>query len=280
MHANLRLYSQSFEEEALYAERPAPIQTTVLDYMVTRMQRTHDRRRSAMFVGPPGLGKSTAIEAFRAANPESVMVVSVLKRGVTGTQVLQQLLRALRAHNGRPANYITNATAQVLQQIGVEIEHAGGGLPRDAGPERFPSLTIVFDEAQRLTNAALDALRGYNEPHYHCAGTFPLGMIFVGNNELSLEDRGGGSILDEGMRDRLLYAARIGYSLVTPDDIKSFAQSLGIADKGALTMIARRFSGERIPRSFRQIERFVDECRDEACGAPVTAEIVNSIPTL
>lgn len=264
----------------VYGERPQPIQTTVLDHMLTRMQRTPDRRRAAMFVGPAGIGKTTAIEAFRAANPGSVIVINVLKRGVTGPQILQQVLRALRNHNGRPVKYITNATEQIWQQLGAEIERYGHDLPRSARPELFPHLTIVFDEAQRLTNAALDALRGYNEPHYQCSGTFPLGMIFVGNNELSLESRDGSSILDEGMRDRLLYAERLNYKFITPDDIAAFVQSHGITDKGAQKSIVTRFSGDRIVRSFRQIERFIDDCKDEAGDDPVTAATVLSIATL
>lgn len=269
-----------FEADTIYGDRPQPLQTTVLDHMVTRMQRTHERRRAAMFVGPAGIGKTTAVEAFRCANADHVIVINVLKRGVTGTQILQQVLRALRLHNGRPIKYITNATEQIWQQLAVEIEHYGQGLPRDARPDLFPLLTIVFDEAQRLTNAALDALRGYNEPHYLCTGTFPLGLIFVGNNELSLEDRGGGSILDEGMRDRLLYADRLNYKFITPEDIASFSQARGITDKSAQKAIAQRFSGERIVRSYRQIERFIDDCNDEAGGGPVTAAIVLSIATL
>ncbi|MEZ5743419.1 MAG: helix-turn-helix domain-containing protein [Sphingomonadaceae bacterium] len=71
---------------ALLPEREAMpyIETSVLRRMVARMQKTHDRRRASFFVGPPGIGKSTAIEAFRAANPQNVAVTQILKRGVTG----------------------------------------------------------------------------------------------------------------------------------------------------------------------------------------------------
>lgn len=263
----------------VYEERPQPIQTMVLDHMLARIQRTHDRRKACVFVGEPGIGKSTAIEAFRASNPGCVIVIR-LQSKVTGTQVLQMLLAALRQHNGKPVGYITNATAQVVQQLGWEIQSYGDDLPRDARPDLFPYLTVIFDEAQYLTKGAIDALRAYNEPHYFCAGTFPLGLVFVGNDQMSLENRRGDSVLDAAMRDRLLYTERLDYNFVTPDDIAAFVQAHGITDKGAQKAIVTRFSGNRIVRSFRQILRFVDDCKDEAGDDPVTAATVLSIATL
>jgi MoxR-like ATPase len=266
--------------QPLYETRPEPLDTTVHAFLLSRMQRTHDRRRGSIFVGPAGIGKSTAIEAFRRANAGSVQVVNVMKRGVTANQVLQQLLRALRTHNSRPSNYISNASEQVIQQISIEIEHAGRGLPRDARPDCFPLLTIVFDEAQRLTNDAMDVLRGYNEKHYICVGTFPIGMIFVGNEKLSLEDRSGVNLLDEGIWDRFLFREKLSYGLILAGDIALFAKSLGVEDEDAIRLIVRRFSGERVVRSFRQIEGFIDRCIDEACGGPITVDIVRATPTL
>lgn len=255
------------------------IRTSILDRMVERMKRTHWLRRPSVFVGPPGIGKSTAIEAFRAAHPNEVVVVSVMKRGITGPQALQQLLHALRIKNGNPATYITNATSQVQQQIAVEIEKVGGGLPRDSRPECFPLLTIVFDEAQRLTNGAIDALRDYNEPHYRCRGAFPLGMIFVGNNELSLKIASDGtSILDAGMGDRLRYSDRLTYDDVERQDIELYVRSLGIEDDGAVNAIVSAFYGPFADqRSFRRIGDLVEELIDEALDEPITRETVRAV---
>lgn len=255
------------------------IDTSVLRRLVARMQRTHERRRASFFVGPPGIGKSTAIEAFRAANPGSVVVARVMKRGVTGPQALQQLLLALRTRTGRETTYVTNATSEVQRYIAIEIEKAGGGRPRSDRPEEFPLLTIVFDEAQRLTNGAIDALRDYNEPHYLCRGTFPLGMIFVGNNELSLQASGGGaSILDEGMADRLLYRERLTYDDIGQDDLERFVRSRGVSDDGAVGAIVATFSGQFAQqRSFRRISDFIDELQDEALDQPITRAIVRAV---
>jgi hypothetical protein len=258
-----------------------PIPTRILTQMVPRMQRTHDRRRASFFVGPPGIGKSTAIAAFAAANGDSVMVSRITKRGVTGPQALQSMLLALRARVGHETRYVTNATSEVQRYIAVEIEKAGYGRRRDEDAALFPKLTIVFDEAQRLTNGAIDALRDWNEPHYYCAGTFPIGMIFVGNNELSLESgRGGTSILDEGMQDRLLYRERLTYEHVDRADLENFARSVGVVDDGAVAAIGAAFAGPDTQRSFRRLADFIDQLFDEAGDAPVTRETVRAVLSL
>lgn len=255
------------------------LETSVLRRLVARMQRTHDRRRVSVFVGPPGIGKTTAIEAFRASNPGNVAVVKVMKRGVTGPQAIQQLLLALRSLRNRDTGYLTSATSEVQRYLALEIEKIGGGLTRDNRPELFPHVTVVFDEAQRLTNGAIDALRDYSEPHYLCRGTFPIGMIFVGNNELSLQaSNGGASILDEGMADRLLYRDRLTYDDVERADLELFIRSWGVNDASAITAISNVFFGQYSDQlSFRRVSDFIDELRDEAMGEPVTAATVRKV---
>lgn len=274
----------SWEQQGTSAPRAAGprIEATVLRRLVTRMQRTHDRRRASFFVGPPGIGKSTAIEAFRAAQPGQVMVTRVVKRGATGPQMLQQLLLALRLRREHVTRYVTNATAEVQRYVDMEIGKACDGLTRDDDPSRFPLLTVVFDEAQRLTNGAIDALRDYNEPHYLCRGAFPLGMIFVGNNELSLQAQSGGaSIIDEGMADRLLYRDRLSYDDIEREDIERYAQSLGVTDNGAVRAIVAAFAGPFAQqRSFRRISDLIEELRDEALDGPITRETVKAVLAL
>lgn len=266
-------------ETDCHASNGAYIETAVLRRLVARMQRTHERRRASFFVGPPGLGKTTAIEVFRRNNPGTVAVVKVMKRGVTGPQALKQLLLGLRSLENRETVYLTNATADVQRYLAMQIEKLGGNLPRSAEPQLFPRITIVFDEAQRLTNGAIDALRDYNEPHYLCAGTFPIGMVFVGNNELSLELNGNGaSILDEGMADRLLYRERLTYDDIERADLELFARNMGVKDQGAIAAIVSCFFGQfGQQRSFRRVSDFIDELRDEAMDQPITAATVRSV---
>ena len=255
------------------------LQTNVMRRLVARMQRTHDRRRASFFVGPPGIGKSTAIEAFRRANPGGVAVVKVMKRGLTGPQALQQLLLGLRSIRESATGYLTSATTEVQRYVALEIHKLGNGLARDQDPALFPHITVVFDEAQRLTNGAIDALRDYNEPHFLCRGSFPIGMIFVGNNELSLKaENGGASILDEGMADRLLYRDRLTYDDVERSDLELFVRAMGVSDSGAVAAIIATFFGQFAQqRSFRRVGDFIDELNDEAMGEPVTASTVRKV---
>lgn len=267
------------EREERGGAEPSYLQTNVMRRLVSRMQRTHDRRRASFFVGPPGIGKTTAIEAFRRANPGGVAVVKVMKRGLTGPQALQQLLLGLRSIREAGTGYLTSATSEVQRYVAQEIYKLGNGLARDQDPALFPHITMVFDEAQRLTNGAIDALRDYNEPHFLCRGTFPIGMIFVGNNELSLKaENGGASILDEGMADRLLYRDRLTYDDVERADLELFVRSMGVSDCGAVSAIIATFFGQfSQQRSFRRVGDFIDELKDEAMGEPVTASTVRQV---
>lgn len=266
----------------------AIIPTVLQNRLVSRFRRVHEMRGSMVAVGPPGIGKSTAIRVFQCENPRNVMYTRVMKRGVTGPQVLQQFLGALRHLDfaeryrfGREPPNSPRSTAEVVRGIASEIEAAGGRRHRDFDPDFFPKLTIVFDEAQRLTNGAIDALRDWNEPHYFCAGTFPIGMIFVGNDELSLEaSRGGLSIIDQGMQDRLLYAERLSYDDVEHADIERFARERGIDDDRAIAAIVSVFAAPRAQRSFRRITNFLDELRDEAGGGPITRDTVRALASL
>ncbi len=255
------------------------LDTSIKRRLVTRMHRTHERRRASVFIGPPGIGKTTAAEAFRRANPGNVAYIQVSKRGVTGPQALQQLLLALRSLRGEHTKYVTNATLEVQRYIDLEIERLGGGMPRSAEPDLFPRVTVIFDEAQRLTHGAIDALRDYNERHYFCRGTFPLGLIFIGNERTPLEVRNDDTTLfDEGMTDRLLYRDRLTYDDVERSDLELFIRSLGIDDGEAVNAVATRFSGRsEEQRSLRRIADFIDDVRDEAMGEPITADTVRVV---
>src|SRR4051794_20216575 len=67
------------------------------------MRATHERRRISIFSGPPGIGKTTAIDAFRAANLDSVAVVKVARQNAREVLVLQHALESLRQVAELPA---------------------------------------------------------------------------------------------------------------------------------------------------------------------------------
>jgi len=267
------IYTESREGKGDYLD------TSIKRRLVTRMHRTHECRRASIFIGPPGIGKTTSAEAFRRANPGTVAYIKVSKRGLTGPQALQQLLLALRSLRGEHSTYVTNATLEVQRYIDLEIERLGGQLKRSADPNLFPRITVIFDEAQRLTHGAIDALRDYNEPHFFCRGTFPIGLIFIGNERTPLEVRNDDKTLfDEGMADRLLYRERLTYDDVMQADLELFIRSLGVDDQEAVAAIVAGFSSSfEDQRSLRRVTDFVDELQDEAMGGPITAETVRIV---
>ncbi|WP_372732412.1 AAA family ATPase [Novosphingobium sp.] len=255
------------------------LNTSIKRRLVTRMHRTHERRRASVFIGPPGIGKTTAAAAFMQANPNNVAYYKVAKTGMTGPQALQQLLLALRKLSGKQTKYVTNATLEVQRYIDLEIESLGGGLLRSDAPDRFPHLTVIFDEAQRLTHGAIDALRDYNEPHYFCSGAFPIGLIFIGNEHTPLEVRNDGkTIFDEGMTDRLLYRERLTYDDLERSDVELFVRSLGVDDNEAVNAVVTLFSTTSDDqRSLRRVSDFTDLLHDEAMGEPITAATVRAV---
>ena len=252
-----------------------PIPTRIHERLLTRFQRTHDKRRASLFVGPAGLGKTTAIHAFRAQHPSSVIVIPVAKRQTTAQQALHQLQRSLSVHTG-DADFTSAFSAVRLQQkVRTLLERYCKPLSKDSSPLSFPLLTVIFDEAQGLTNDALDALRRFNEPFYQCEGPFPIGLILVGNEELSLEVKTDGStLLNAGMESRLLYSQRLSYADFDRADVDAYLASLGVEDADARDALTDHFTKGRTPADLRKMPDMVDAVRDEAAGAPITRETV------
>ncbi len=196
---------------------------------MARMQATHDRRRISIFSGPPGIGKTTAVDAFRAAQPDGVVVAKVSRRHAREVLALQHVLECVRALAGSGSDILSNSVWKLradlhqalCQWADVDPAKAKASMAAD---ESLPRLTIVFDEAQNLSRQAIDALRYWNDTD-RCYSPFPLGLIFVGNSEFSLEvDSLGQSVISAAVADRALYAqlTRIG-SRAFPREVKSLS---------------------------------------------------------
>ena len=70
--------------------------TSVARGLIARMDATHERRRISVFAGPPGIGKTSAIDEFVRRRAGEVVVVKVARRNAREVLVLQHLLDALR----------------------------------------------------------------------------------------------------------------------------------------------------------------------------------------
>lgn len=265
------------------------IATSIASSLLPRLRRTHKRRRIGVFAGPPGIGKSTALEAFRAEEEWNVGLVSVPpgpKGGLMPTAAMHLAAEALRgfaprSYSARVPNGYIELRNRLFSMVSEWAGFQASEVRRDGlDPSEFPPLTLIFDEAQNLSRDAIEMLRFAND----ATGGFsplPLGLIFVGNNEFVLKtDRGGPSVLSAAVADRALYTETFSYSDVSDDDLTLFFEASGIVDPKALQMVVRHFSAGRSDRSFRRAADLAAELSEEAAGAAITPDVVRDVLSL
>src|SRR5581483_10240292 len=114
--------------------------------------------------GPPGIGKSTAIQQFSLRRPGEVAKVQVAKRNAREVLVLQHTLEAVRRVARSPHQHVANSIWELRNALYAAACGWAGVKPAAArageyDPRTLPRLTLVFDEAQNLSREAIDALR-------------------------------------------------------------------------------------------------------------------------
>jgi hypothetical protein len=260
------------------------IATSIARRLIARMHASHDRRRIAVFAGPPGIGKTTAIDALATELAGSLVVVKVARRNAREVLVLQHALEGLRRLRGAPSLHFPTSIWELRNDIFNSICAWAGADPNAARrgeypAEQFPRLTIVFDEAQNLSREAIESLRYWNDAD-RCYAPFPLGLIFVGNNEFSLQiDVDGRSVISAAVADRALYVQTFDYSDVTDDDVRLYVEANGIVEEGAVQTLISYLDASRVSRSFRRIDDLIHELNDIANSGPVTACLVREVLT-
>jgi DNA transposition AAA+ family ATPase len=251
------------------------VPTSVARGLIARMRITHERRRISIFSGPPGIGKTTAIDAFRAVNPDSVVVVKVARRPAKEVVVLQHALEALRDLTKVTKRGVPSSIWELRTYIHKEL-HAWVGSPVDSPTAARPNtrLTFVFDEAQNLARSAIEVLRFWNDAD-RCYAPFPVGLVFVGNNEFSLKpDASGESAISSAVADRALHIQALEYDDLTDADIEMFLAARGLDDSGARGAVLRYLRTTRAPRSLRRVEDLLDDLQDIAHGGDISADVV------
>lgn len=133
---------------------------------------------------------------------------------------------------------------------------------------------MVFDEAQNLSREAIEALRYWNDPD-RCYAPFPVGLVFVGNNEFSLAGSGATvTVISAAVADRALYLQTIEYSDVAGDDLELFIESRCTCEPAALAALLRSFKGPRALRSLRPLGDLIEDLKDEAGDRPIASDDV------
>jgi type II secretory pathway predicted ATPase ExeA len=240
------------------------IATSIARRLVARMRATHERRRISVFAGPPGIGKTTAIDYLATELEKTFVVVKIDRRGAREVLVLQHVLDALRQLTAAPWFHSSNAIWELRRYLFNAICSWAGAEPvavrrGDHDPAGFPKLTLVFDEAQNLSRQAIEALRYWNDAD-RCYAPFPIGLIFVGNSEFSLQaDLDGRSVVSAAVADRAMYVQTYDYSDVTDDDLRLYLRSRRNLEPDAVEALIAFFGGSRVSRSFRRVDDLIDE---------------------
>jgi DNA transposition AAA+ family ATPase len=261
------------------------VQTSIARRLMTRMEATHDRARISVFSGPPGIGKTTAIDEWQRRHPGQIAVVKIDKRNAGETLTLQNCLHALRTLTGRHNDRMPREPWELRRQVYgrlCELAHLEPLSVRMSGLQGATTkpMTIVFDEAQNLSRTTIEGLRYWSDPD-RCYAPYPIGLIFVGNNEFSLASEDGqGSVISAAVADRALYIQSFEYDELTDADLVMVIQARGITDPAAATMLVKAFAGSRAVRSLRRVTDLIDEICDEAGGRAVSADLVREILAL
>ena len=264
------------------AENIAPpfVETTVARMMLARMRTTHEECGITVISGPWGIGKTSAIDAFEREFPENCVVVKVepapSSRGLKSLRMLQLVIEALKRLQGRHVGGYLGNSPWMLKQ---NVEGLLNDWARDQGKDAPwpPTFTLIFDEAQHLSREAIELLRYWNDPD-RCSMPFPVGLVFVGNNEFAMqESMSGESVLSGAVRSRLLFEVPLSYEHLSDTDMTLLLQSRGVTDAAALEEFVAFFSHRRIKRDLRQMERYLKLCLRKADGGPVTGQIARDI---
>ena len=250
--------------------------TSVARRLISRMQATHERRRISVFSGPPGIGKTTAIDAFRDRFDSDVVVVKVARRNAKEVLVLQHVLEAIRQVSASPRLAVPSSIWELRRYISRAVCDWADLDPDDleAGERR---VSVVFDEAQNLSREALEVLRFWNDGD-RCYSPCPLGLIFVGNNEFALKsDAGGPSVISAAVADRALYLETFEYADVTDEDLALAFAAGGLTDPSVVAIALQAFRGPHTPRSFRRVMDYMADVRLVAGAGPLTADVIRQV---
>lgn len=257
------------------------VPTSVSRRLIARMEATHQRRRISVFSGPPGIGKTTAIDRFRADNPGAVAVIKVARRPAKEVVVLQHCLEAVRRLNGSSALGIPSSIWELRKYLFDAFCHWAGVDPAavrrgDELPEHAGRLTLIFDEAQNLSRGAIEVLRYWNDAD-RCYAPLPIGLVFVGNSEFALAGSATESVISAAVADRALYLQTLDYDDVTDEDLRLMLEAHGGLEEGAAAALIRSFGGSRPIRSLRRLIDILEELEAFSSGGRITAPLVRQV---
>ena len=265
------------------------VPTEIGKAMTARMRETHRRRGIYIASGPPGIGKTSALNYFAAEHMGQVAIVKtdrVSVQGVGARMALQDIIMALRQMIGSRDAYLYHDTQQIKHQLGIVVENwaepfvgARAWQHRRTDPawhDDAPPLTIVFDEAQTLSREAIEALRYWNDSD-RCFGPFPVGLVFVGNGEFALKPgKGGQSVISAAVADRARHIDVFDYDDISKADLRMILHAYGITDEMAVAALIKHYTSPRTTRSLRRlVDQSIADLQIISGDSPINVETVN-----
>ena len=249
--------------------------TSIWRFLVSRINAAHAGRKLAVFAGPPGIGKTTAISSVAAENPGRIAVVRVRQNNAKPGMVLHSALRAVRAMSGSLQIAEPGNRSRLERTFDKELMFWREVIQTDAmWEEDHPRLTIVFDEAQTLHEDSIDMLRHWNDGSEEMHG---VGIVFVGNHDFRIDgDDKGPSFLKPAVRSRASFMRSFSYSDLTDDDLTLIADAKAdFAPDGmkAFLAYARR---RHTNRDLRPLTRDLDDLAADAEGGTITDATVRT----
>jgi DNA transposition AAA+ family ATPase len=217
-------------QAAMREHSAGAVETSVVRFIRTRFEVTHEERAICVIAGPWGIGKTTAVNWFASKKTGNCAVVKVeqgsQRRGASPIFALQLAVEAIRPLIGRtPRAALSNACWSLRRMLYDHLEEWRSQRQPADGIHDAPRFTFVFDEAQYLSRDAIEMLRYWNDVD-RTVSPFPIGLIFVGNSEFALEaGTAGDSVLTGAVRSRALFLETLEYDDVDNGDIQAFLLS-------------------------------------------------------
>lgn len=260
--------------------------TWIARYLFNSMREIHDSRGIAIFSGPPGIGKTTSIEAFSISSCH-VLHITASPR-TRELALLRHIKEALSPHIALTSGSGTGGAYLLQQNLARDMrqfarEHGGVYVGMNSewskidAEERplYPKLTIVIDEAQYLQREAIEHLLFLNDA---MGFPFPVGLIIIGNDELSLKaDMDGTSQISAAMADRARISHKFYYSDIEDEDILLLLGKAGIACTDARHRLLAKLRTGHHAFSFRTVERAARLALELADGLPVAVDTIEKI---
>lgn len=227
------------DDEVLFVE------TTVAARVIDMLDIAHRHSWMISIQGPPGIGKTTAVEEYARRAKAKVWRFTARR----DTAAVGPMMRALAQQFAGTCDVRTYENVRALLE-------AASWARLDRGP------LLVIDEAQNLNADTLEELRSVHDEG-------KIGIAFIGNH--TFVDRHNGKRSNLVASPQFVSRLQLTMDLtgVEPGDAEAVARLHGITGGGTIKRLALLARG---PRGLRVLDGIVGLANEHAAGAPPKAE--------